>query len=423
MKGKIYIISIYLLIITIFFADWFADALKLIPRQITWFSEIIIFFLLLAALEKSGLKRLLKFKYNWFLFSLAGLSLISFILNAQSPFMLVSILHKYFKYMVMAAVLFSLGLELDIYKKTFKFLTAVILIQVPVSYFQRIYYAPISGLRFAEDAAGGTLGRTSTDTLSCACAVFIVLFIKNFISSGRKLYIFLALIMYIPAVYASTKFSFIFYPLIFIFMAGIFFYNQDNLFRKKFLKLAIVTIITLSVNCAFIFWHEAVAKRFEVISWFKNPVQILDYEMKIVEQNNLGVFRHEGRIAPCLKAHSLFKERPDKLIFGFGGCSAGESYLKGDFTGRLYKKGFSIYKPSFIKILVEFGIAGLLLYFLLLFQVLFEGLKSKNYLLTGLSFVLLGMSFYTATWDNDVVSFLFWFILAASLSYKEIGLD
>ena len=93
-------IIFYTIVLTLYFSNYLASELEVIPRFLTWLPEIISIFILMIVVIRASIFKSLKihkFYYIWSIFIIIHI-LIGVFANQVSPGALIAGMRQYFKY-------------------------------------------------------------------------------------------------------------------------------------------------------------------------------------------------------------------------------------------------------------------------------------------------------------------------------------
>lgn len=399
---------LFALIVSIFFGRWLSDVLRVIPRAATWISDLIVWYLFFYSLL---LRNKNAYPYAWFLVALTTVFFTSFFVNFENIVTAMPGIKFYLKYPCLIYAVYRLGPKEEDYQKLFKFLTAIILLQVPVTFIQRFFWS--AGLGSA-DSSGGTLGYNTTGVMSGVGAFFITYSLYNFFQSKKIRFLVYGISMFAPAAFGSCKFSFFFYPLLIVILCLL----QGGIKIKKIISVAIILALIYPVFIFFARLHDKTYENKEsrqIQSFLEDPYQrFLRYEK--TSSMNTG----ESRLENFYTALTLSQKDYVKFLFGYGPIAASPSLLGDEFSGTLCKKeDVCMTVPSAAKTWVELGTLGMLLFISLTILLMLRGLAQRNILVFGASFTYFAMGFYTKPWTDDVLSFLFWLFICYAFVVKN----
>lgn len=395
-------IQLYTLTITIYCSDWLSDSLGFIPREFTWFSDLIIvvIFLKTILLTNPNKKTIKDFPYLWLLLGSIFLMISSLIYNGENIMIMLPGLKIYLKYIILAFSLFLLDIGPSVYRKMFKLLTVIMFIQVVASLVQFFYVGNIG------DYGGGTLGKNTTGLLCVFGGIFTCIFLEKYFLTRRLKYLFYNLLLFIPAFAGEAKFAFFLYPLIYLYY---FLIHSKNI--KKFVLNTFFVILFIPIFIGIMTIYDKHSKGY-LIKWFKNPTGAYEYEQRISK----GHIKGAGRLGTLNQSIELGTKDIGHFFLGYGPCSTVESFLGSSFESHLYRTGmFEADLPFFQKLFIEIGFWGVVLYLSLIAVLLMKSKKAfvNHNLLISMLVVFFLSSFYVDTFSSDVLGFMFWFLVSA----------
>jgi hypothetical protein len=397
---------LYTLILLVFFGRWLSDVISIIPRSVTWLSDIIAWYLFFYSflVKREGV-----YPYLWFLLTFLFIFFTSFFANFDSIYMLIPGAKFYLKYPLLAYALYRIDIPEKDYKRLFSFITILVLLQIPVSFFQRYFWFQGD----SADNAGGTFGFSSTDIMCGIGAFFITYSLYVFFESKKIRFLIYALSMFLPAAFGSAKFSFLFYPFLiislFVVEAG---FSIRKMAMSVFFSSILYLVLLFSVQLHDKAYEDQESR--QISSFLTDPTEkILEYEDRSARLN-------WSRLDIIHSANSLMQKDFAKLLIGHGPCAASSSFLGDDFAGSLFRhKGLLLIAPNFVKIWVEFGTFGLLLFVIFLLRYMFQGVVKKNSLLFGTSLTMMALSIYSRPWTEDTLSLVFWLMLCYAIVIEK----
>lgn len=423
--------------LAIFFADY-AVELKLMPQAFSWTTDLFaLLFLVIIAVRVAEQKTLFINKiYLLYLFVLLGSIVIGISLNSTS----VNALFKGMRVHLRFIPFFFLAAGYDFspqdFGKQMRLLLALLAIQTPLALFQRLVqfrHVP-SG-----DYVSGTLGISSilSITLINAISILFVFYLKRRIS--LKLFLPLALWLFIPPMINGTKGTFLLLPLAFI----VTLFLHETTFLKKLQVVVVTACVGGFFLFAFVVVHNYVDLRYSsigksstfakkreernILSFFSDKEMLTKYLYKGIEGKRED--QQLGKLDSVRLAHTKLSEEPFQYMFGLGignTLPSKFSLLQGGRAREAEAAGAGMTTLSFE--LWEIGILGFLLLLLFLGTLFFDAcrLRSSDSVWGSLGMgwaavvaVMLASILYKNYIMKDIV-LLFWFFsgMVANKSWK-----
>ena len=406
--------GVVFLFVSVFFLPWFSEYLKIVPRESTLFIELMIgiLFCKVLFLKLSG-KQWKRTPIDKLVVLVVFFSLLSALINFESPVVVMLGFRKFFKYILLFYILINLDLEEKFYRKMLKMLMIIAIIQIPVAIIEWL----IVGVG---DNVVGTLGANATGLMGIFMAFIACLFLGFYLHEGKVFNIVFIVSLFVPVVLGSGRFGFIAIPSAVLF--SLLTIKQWDV--RKFIRIVCATVIVVVAIWGAIDSHDRVSERGQILGHFTSLEDMFDYTTGYAKGGILN------RTEAVIFANGLISQNPSSFILGFGPGSASPSFI--GFAGDLEKKysDLRIWGVQLSWTLLEYGFLGLIL-FIGLFIVLFR-FNSKFYLriddnfwkaiafgYNGLVFVMIISISYMTCWVSDVLAFTFWFLSAAIVSVSR----
>ena len=404
---------IYLLISSIFVLDWLFFKHGIGVRIMTWIPEFITVLVALLIPFKTAVskKSYLPLKYLFLIVIYLLHLLIGFFLNDVKGFTILAGLRIYTKFIPIFLLPFIFPFTEDSFKKVLIFIFSLSMIQFPVVLWQRFvaFSTSISG-----DPVGGTLGASTSGTLSVFLIIVISFLISFYYKDKISLPFFLVSVgaAFIPMTLNETKISFVLLPVAFIFPAFFLRAKRGAIFR---VILVLLILLVSFVSLRAIYDHFQSKKWGYGIKTFILMPGRLEYYSK-------------NRLDPIKYSFTKALVGPKFFIFGHGAGNVSEGFtrkLSGKYIQEAYTYG--VYKVSFTRLMWELGLGGTILIFLFPFFVFWDAAQlCKQEGLTGaLSLGMLSFSvffvlstFYLNTVGSNVFIYMF-FLLAGYIANRK----
>jgi len=384
----------YILFISIFFFDYMALRLHILPKGFVFFPELLSAFLFIFILLKAAHTKSFALHPKYIiLFAIYFIHIISAIILNGVPegaiFSGIRYHMKYIPFFLLPAVYEYSDKQMSMQLKV---LLMLALMQLPVSFFQR--FVQFRGL-FTGDEVRGTLTVSSALSilLISTISVLLALYLKKRLSA--KHFIVLIFLLFLPTTINETKGTLILFPLAVFTVLLV--SAKDREARKK-----IMLVSTLLAMFGFVFigsyslFYIKEEGRGGVMSFFTNPDQLTHYlyrgstfdpELLKAKKGGEGVVetaheedkQHETRIDRMIAPISLLSNEPLKLVFGLGIGNVNHT-KKEVFMGDYMHLSVLIGATSTVisLLLWETGILGLFMFLLFIFMIFKDARKLSN---------------------------------------------
>lgn len=408
-------VGIYAMLISLYLFDWLSDPFGILPRQLTWTKDLVILVLLLRTLilmvER---KRTLRTPIDVLLglFVLAGC--VSCLINS-TPLIVAALGFRHaLKYILFFYVLVYSDFEERFLQKLILVILLIAFVQVPIAIVEYSLWRPslmaLGPAMIRWDFVTGTLPRGSSGALSLflVSAMCILIGLGLYCKDIRIRAPMLIPLLFIPLPFAMSRATFLFLPLVVLYLlvkkAG-----HRTILRFSYgvvLFLAFFSIVYLTPYLA----------KYDVGNW------LLDFRLVYMQQAGPPQPGKDlGRITGVKFVADYLKGQPYGRLFGVGPGMWSESYFP-SFTGEI-SETFSEYnapgRNQIARTLSEFGLVGLILYFLIVYkvyrmnQVLFKKVndnywKAISFGFSGIIFLYVVASIYIPLLYWNASAFLFW---------------
>lgn len=430
----------YILFSSVFFLDFLSEDLGILPRQTTWFPELLSGFVLVAVIAHAAVKKSIAIHPKYVLLLVIFLMhlLAGIILNSVEPGTVFAGIRYYFKYapfFLLPAVYSYSDREI---RGQLKFLLALALIQFPVVIYQYfIFDDPLHTIQ-DPDLVSGTLQVGSILSIYLVSAISILLgfYIKQKI---RPLHFFvLILLLFIPTTINETKGTLILLPISMIVIILTARVLREN--AKQLLPiLAILPILFGAFLLVYnTYFAQGATRDRGLVAFFTDPERGIKHYLYSGDAETLdsaSILRRgktvvgertdrdvgEGRIRridAAILPFRVLSTQPSKLLLGLGIGNVSESAI-GRFSGEYQDiQAMNATQIELAIMVWEIGIIGLLI-FLLFFYFIYKDAKNlsrKNTLAgivatgwTGIVVILVLSMPYKNIMAFNVIGFLFWY--------------
>lgn len=442
----------YILFLSVFFLDFFSEDLGILPRQATWFPELLSGLVLVLVIAHAALKKTIIIHPKYvILFAIFLLQLLAgVVLNSVEPGTVFAGLRYYFKYapfFLLPAVYSYSDMEI---RGQLKFLLFLALIQFPIVILQKFVFDDPLHENPQADLITGTLGVSSILSiyLVSVISVLIGFYLKQKI--GFAHFFVLTLFLFIPTTLNETKGTLILLPVsiaVIVLASGVL---RENA-RKVLPILAILPILFGAFFLVYNTYFTKTSGEGGLISFYTDPekgvkhylysgdAEVVDPKAilrrgKVVVGEKTEREVGEGRIRridAAILPFRVLSSEPSKLILGLGIGNVSESFI-GRFSGEYEDiQAMSATSIEISMMVWEIGLLGLS-FFLLFFYFIYRDAKNssrRNTLVgviatgwTGIVVILVLSMLYKNIMSFNVIGFLFWYFsgyVAASALHAD----
>jgi hypothetical protein len=395
-------VSFYLILFSIFFADWFAG-LKLIPPSFTWLPDIALIILTVKVLLRRIVDRNLvrtDLDIPLVMFILWGI--VSVIVNGYSFLGLFVSLRQLLKFGLMYVLIINLRPDEAFFKGIIKVLIGLFAIQVPTALIKMMIYGQGEWAIGTYAVFGGGL--------STILPLFVISVSLGFYFYDRPRLWYLGFLIYFQLFYfacpkrAYPMFAMVLFPFL-ILKTG-----------KRVLKKLLALAPLLAVALVIILYINPDLKAF-----LDSPKSVVDWATSYTYQKNDEIT--SGRVAVAELVYQKLKEKPVRFLLGFGPGSMTEGF---DERKGLLREELPIYYgwTEFTTMSLEYGFVGIGIFLWMLIMIYrknhlyFKRMvdpywKAMAFGYKGIWLSCLLAFFYGPVFRLDISAFLFWFLLAA----------
>lgn len=269
-------------------------------------------------------------------------------------------------------------------------------------------------LGFSGDMTVGTLVLSPNLSIFLICALCITaaMFVRKMLKPWQFLALFA--VMLLPTIINETKATFVLLPIgaIFAFLVA------AKPGRRVRAILLATSALVLSGGVAVPVYNALVTvDNASPIEEFTNPERLERYLWK---KQGVGTTKEVGRIDAALVAIDTVVSDPVHVVFGLGIGNVSQSALGAGFDGRYFDLLGPFAAQTGTKLLLELGVAGLLLVFGVLWLIFQDSLwlaRRRQDLLgaiaagwTGVVVIMAVAMSYTQLMTQTSLSFLFWYL-------------
>lgn len=417
-------VAILTMVLSVFFADWLTQYIQIIPREMSWITEVILGVLLFKAILLCRGKGFQRTPIGVVVLSIIGLGVISALINSVSPVMMLLAFRIYLRFVLLFYIIINLDLDERFLKTIVSLLIIIALIQVPISIYQSFTWTPEvivqKGLQGRLDYAGGTLARGATgiNTIFILFIISLLLGIHIAKNSSVVNWVLVVFLLIQPMV-GQGKAVFLYLPLLILFLL---FMPAPEIKMKRYRQfIPIILIILISIPVISIFGKWA--------GW--NPLEFVKSLPEYFERDYNAFYPGQwvGRTAKIAYINRQLATNVGYLLFGLGPGVATPTVFSSFIPPLFYELSlFGIPRGmTYTRLITEWGYIGFFLFLFILFQIFkynFRFLKNVNsrywkaisFGFSGVIFLYFSSTFYTYSWTADATSFTFWFLAATIFS-------
>lgn len=374
-----------------------------------------------AAVLLEGMRKgfsLISAKY-WVAFGVAVFVILcAFFANAEEPGPVVAGMRAYLRGVPMFLVPAVFQLNEKQTKLTMKVLLFIALLQVPLACYQR--YVIWAAGRFSGDDVRGTA--TDSGILSIFLVSVAVVWLAYFMRKviPRTTFIVIFLLVLLPTMINETKATVILLPLglLVTVVAG-----SAPGQRVKVVAMAMTLLVVVGAIMVPVYDYFAKNNPYKneqhLIDFFTDQKQ-MDTYMNTKGGTGIGSHKQARRGDAVRIPLQYLSKDPVKLAFGLGLGNASHSNLGEQFTGRYYDLFQAFAYISFSIFLLEIGVMGTVIVFLLYAMVFFDAIfvarRDSNPVTGPFAVGYIGVvavfgaaTFYSAIHAYGILSYLYWF--------------
>ncbi|NWF75463.1 MAG: hypothetical protein HXY53_02645 [Nitrospirae bacterium] len=408
-------VAVFTILISVFFVDWFIQ-LQLIPDQLGWLPEIIIFILIIKALILKRATGFVRTPIDIPIVIFLVVALLSIIANSVNPIRAILALRLDIKFILMFYLLVNLNMSEEFYRKIIKIFIILLLIQIPTALIKYQFYGQ-GEQAIGTYAAWG--GGYSIILPMVAISLFGSMFIHN---KPRIVYILVICGFIIFSIIGGKKGLIYLGPLLLgyiILHISLMKESRGKIFRS--LAIGLLILIMFFPIVMFVPWLTPALEDF---SYLKDFVLIYD-----VKYSSSGA--PIGRIPSTITTFETLTKSPELFLLGYGPGSMMKSFFKEFDTKELATRPIDIIYgvTELVLIPIEYGYLGFLIYYLvplfLLFKInliFYQNIDDIYWKTISFSFSSIIVSYfligviYMAILRSDLAAFILWFFAASIYS-------
>jgi hypothetical protein len=427
-------ISLTAVFLGIYSLDWLSRVLGILPTQVRWVPEGLIYLMLATLLFRQSLEGKLilrKTPIDRYLIGLLVIGLLSMAFNSGSFFTALAGFRSLLRPLLLFYVVVNLGLDEKYLKRLVILLVILELMQIPICFIQFLLYG-------GGDQVTGTIGYAASQMTVMLASVFISLLYGLAIVTRSWLYAVVGSLLFFPVLLTEGKAGFFVVPVmvLFLFLTN-FLLKSNSKIRSSTLKYAALIVVAFVIIFRLSLWlAPIVIPQSDITSFIQQPLAIFKrYEVPLSETNGIPL----SRLGDIQFAWNLITREPRYTLLGYGPGAASPGIQGLAIGGNLYLQyaldptflfgdvsaKYSLY--SFTQVsatLQEFGIIGLVTYILMLLAVFRVSLKFGNLPgidpfwrginlgFSGAMFAFLAYTVYYRVWYWEASAYVFWGLAA-----------
>jgi hypothetical protein len=398
--------------LTVMFVEGLYYNLGLVPRQVTWLSDVAIILFAARVFLFSKFKlfdALDPFRVPILLF--LAVFLCSALLNWVRPAVVLVSFRQYFKYIILYVAIISLPLSLKEVSRSLRWFFYLILIQVPI-----IIICYELGIR-GDSLAGGLGSAGGTATMGLLCGAAASLYMSFYIFEGKLLDVLKLISMAIVPAISEIKFGIMMFPVVVLSTLLLPLWERRRRVLPAVVMVVVLTVVGIKVYRT-IYPHGYI----EVQSL--SGLQAYAKGSYKVNRENMYGYLYLGRLARIQVATAFVVNNPSIAFLGLG---------PGEISNSFFEAANGSYSRTILAdtsdtqctlVLLELGCLGLALSGWIMVR-LIRGLialyrattvsKEKAFVcgLIGASLTCIPYAFYmNVMFVNDAACCLFWLFAA-----------
>lgn len=400
--------ALVVLALAIYFVRWIYDA-GLVPREVTWLADIMIVIVVVRGLTALLGRREPISRIEKMIIALLAFAALSSIVNALDRTTIIAGFRIGFRYIALFFAIYQLNITEQWLKRFMVLMFGIGLVQTPIIIEQ------FSRLRWNDpDRLSGSFGWGQTPGVALFLLMLFAFLLARMLEQNRFRVSYLLLIgwMSISPVLGEAKFYFMFMPLLIVVML------RAELFKRPVVS---VGILLMGLVLLTVVDYAVVASG----GWRagRNPFTFVRRLPEQMERDmELAATGRFERAYKYTMAVRLAAASPRAALLGNGPGSITESYLSPENTAsQEYFARFglsSIDTPSVPWLLTEYGFAGILMIYGLLWMIFRRGrtlrlaeapsLRIWGRHLEAITVLFGAWMFYQSAWQTDAMNFAFW---------------
>jgi hypothetical protein len=403
------------LLLSIFSVIHFTEHPKVLPPQVAFVPEILAALVLLYVVIAGSRSR---FQYvrgeYWLAFGgIAAVIICGIFANSVAPGPIFAGLRYYLRAMPLfflpAVYVFS---EKQI-RQQLRWLTVICLIQLPLAVRERLHV--IDQGRWSGDSVVGSVEDSSALSIILISAVCVLTAMAMRQQISRKMFFALFFILLFPTTINETKATLILLP-IGLLITMLVSAPPHRRLRVFFAASALLMLFFAAFAPIYDYLERGNPYRIPITDFFMDPANLQRYLDNHADAGSAHVARMDGMKVPL---QFLVKE-PSQLAFGVGIGNASHSQLGEQFTGRYYLQFSKFLLSSMSSFLLELGLLGTGLVFVLYWLVFKDSLavaRIDRGMMGAIAAAWAGITAmtviampYKTTYVFPSLSFLFWYL-------------
>jgi hypothetical protein len=351
---------VYLLILFVFTLD-FLNISKLAPKAATYLPDVLAMLVLVVVVLRIALGHKLNVqkKYIYLIAVYTTILFITAVLNASSFTSIVVGVRGYFRYLPVFLLPAIHDFSERQFKKQLLFVVPFLMLQCPVTLFQRLIQ--FSGLETGDVVRGtvGTSGALSI-TMICAIAVLLSMYLEKKIK--LKVFLILAFCMFIPTTINETKVTLFLLPVALLYPVV----SCEGLVQsakvKNLLSMALVGVFLLSAFIPVYDYFMRHRRPEGILGFLQNERTMTRY---LYLGAKAGQTKQLARVDMVANTYKRLAKDPETLAFGLGLGSTKEAYVDSPSSPGGNKPRMWRFQPAGLtltQVSWDLGLCGLVVY-------------------------------------------------------------
>ena len=404
----------YLYLILLFSLHWFTDSLQVLPKPFNFIPDVLVLMLFLRGCYNrlhQG-RALPRTPIDFFVILFICVAVLSSLINQRDSVLVFfnGLFRQNLKFILLSYALIYLAPTERVLRRLILLFVTLELIQVPITVIQFLVYRNW-------DLAGGTLGFATTGVLALSALMLMALLFGLARVTHKMQYSYLGLLLFIPLVVGEGKIGFVLAPLLILFLL----IYRWGLFRARTTLILVLFGLSYVLSILALSVLLPQARSLNVLSSLSYTLD--NYERSL---SATGGFPR-SRLGDIEFTVGLLSVDTTKTLFGYGPGSSSRAFTE-VADGSLYSQFKEFEGPyfyfSFVQLsttLLEYGLAGLLVYLMTLWRV--YRCNSKFLAKTtdtfwggvawgfrGVVFVFVAGIVYWRVWSTEVLASMFWML-------------
>jgi hypothetical protein len=365
------LIAVYIIFVVSFFGNLFVEN-HIFPAHFTLLAEALIYFIFLYSLLTS--KRNAR-KFHWHLFYtflfVALIACYSIAINLHFNIQIILSFRIFWRFFIFYLAIINIGFEETDFKKINRFISVLLILQIPIVVAQFIMHGGIAERNFGSFYEGGAV--------STIYPVTAIMYLMGYFAffKAKLIYLLLGAGFIVWSILGAKKAVFFLFPLGFMGMYYYIYIKGKSLGLVKHIANLGLIIVLIIVTSFFILKYNRQLNPDRIVGGKADFKYAFEYGMEQsirVDPDNPDVAT--GRLSTLVFAFSYLKDGGfGKFLFGYGPGVLTQSIIYNQNDPRLitFKLGYGM--TPLTKIALEYGVLGIIFYGLIIITFLRMCLK------------------------------------------------